>query len=695
MKGKKLNMKLSVKIGILVGISIVVSAIAVEIVCLNLFHKEFRESVQQNLETTELGVINTLEDWRDILEYAVVALAGRPNFVEAVENRDFSLVAELAQEKKDIVGMDIMIVTDANGRVISGASAGLDLSAIPTVKDIIKDGLDVVHSFGSCAAFKYSMVVSSVIKNDAGRKVGVLIAGYDLTKQDFVDKMKGIYNVEVTVMEKNVRVSTTLKDESGKNWAGSTLDNNEIIDKVQTKGERYETEIKLLGKTYLNIFFPLQTEYGKGTGMVVVLQNLDVVTKVVSYAIRISCIFLIVLCLILCVLSGVIIVQMLRPLVNVKDTLHSISSGAADLTKRIPVETHDEIGEVVLGFNAFAEKLQTIISHMKDSKESLASSGAAMSEASEDTASAITEISANIESIHRQIEQNKSSVDSTAGAVNQISSNITSLNHMIENQSSGVTEASAAVEEMIGNIRSVNNSMERMGRSFSELGEHADAGFSKLQVVNTRVQEIEEQSKMLQEANTAIASIASQTNLLAMNAAIEAAHAGDAGKGFAVVADEIRKLSETSTSQSKKIGDQLKQIKDAIGNVVTASNESSQAFALVQDELKETDQLVMQMRAAMEEQNEGSRQITEALKLMNDSTVEVRDASAEMNEGNKVILAEVHQLQDSTTSMKQSMDEMHIGAQKINQTGATLTDVTGKVHSSIEKMGSQIDLFKV
>ena len=689
------SLKLSVKMGILVGISIVISAIAVEIVCLRLFKAEFSASIKENLKTTESGINDTLGNWRDILEYAVVALAGRPNLIEAIENGDTALVAELAQEKKDIVGMDIMVVTDARGRAISGVNYGTDLSTMMCVKDIVVDGLDVAHTYESGSGIGYSMLVSSAIKNEAGRLIGALVAGYDFTKPAFVEKMAEIFKIELTVFEGNTRTSTTIRDSNGRSWAGSKIDNQKVLTHVQTNGETYETNIVLLGQNYLNIYFPLKTEFGKITGMISTAKSVAAIDRVVAYAIRVSICFLIVLCAILCVISGVVIVRMLHPLKDVKATFEDICSGDADLTKRINVTVQDEIGDVVSGFNQFSGKLQSIISHMKDSKGMLDMSGVDLQAATDDTESAIRQILANIDGIHGQITGQKQSVEQTAGAVDEISSNISSLNHMIENQSSGVTEASAAVEEMIGNIRSVNSSMEKMTRAFNDLQEHSHSGFEKLAVVSERVQQIEQQSKMLQEANSAIASIASQTNLLAMNAAIEAAHAGEAGKGFAVVADEIRKLSETSSAQSKTIGRQLTQIKDDIVNVVSASTESSQVFSLVQDELHATDQLVMQIRAALEEQNEGSRQITEALKLMNDSTVEVRNASAEMNEGNKLILEEVQHLQDVTIEMKQSMDEMHNGAQKINETGAMLADVSGRVRQSIDKMGSQIDQFTV
>jgi methyl-accepting chemotaxis protein len=398
---------------------------------------------------------------------------------------------------------------------------------------------------------------------------------------------------------------------------------------------------------------------------------------------------------VLLLISGITIYRELKPLEIVEKTVTDIASGSADLTRRIEVKSKNEIGAVVSGFNKFSEKLQMIITELKQSKDELATIGEDLHAGTQDTATAITQILADIDTVSGHITNQSSGVEETAGAVNEIASNIASLERMIESQAAGVTEASAAVEEMIGNINSVNASVEKMASSFSLLEQNARNGAEKQTDVNGRIEQIEQESEMLQEANSAIASIANQTNLLAMNAAIEAAHAGEAGKGFSVVADEIRKLSETSSVQSKTIGTQLKKIKESITGVVTASTESSKAFNAVTEGIRNTDELVRQIKNAMEEQKEGSKQITETLHSMNDSTTEVRTASSEMSAGNKAILDEVKNLQESTIGMKESMAEMSAGAKKINETGKALMNVAQRVKTSIQSIGSQVDQFKV
>ena len=284
---------------------------------------------------------------------------------------------------------------------------------------------------------------------------------------------------------------------------------------------------------------------------------------------------------------------------------------------------------------------------------------------------------------------------STVSAVDDISLTIGSLASLITKQREGVAIASSAVEEMVSNIASVNQSMDKMATSFENLASKSRAGIDKQQSMTTSIEKIREQSEMLNEANRAISSIAGQTNLLAMNAAIEAAHAGEAGKGFAVVADEIRKLSETSSAESKTIGNQLKTIRNSIGDVVKISEETSQAFAAASDGIAKTEQLVLHIKAAMEEQAIGSKQISGALQAVMESGDAVDVAAKDVSGRNENIKMQMRSLQSATENIQSSVGDMATEATGINHTGSQLENMSVVMKDAIDKIGGQIDLFKV
>ena len=409
---------------------------------------------------------------------------------------------------------------------------------------------------------------------------------------------------------------------------------------------------------------------------------------------------MIIICVLVFILISVFIISFvitraMKPLTVVKSAINEIATGHADLTKRISFDSEDEIGSVVKSFNQFEEKLQDIVSDIKESKDNLTKVGQIMKENASVTTSSISSLFANIENMESQISTQGESVNLTANSVNGISENINSLESMIENQVAGVSQASSAIEQMMGNISSVDKSVDAMANSFGELFENTNIGIKKQELVSQKIKDIEKQSENLQSANTVIATIAGQTNLLAINAAIEAAHAGESGKGFSVVADEIKKLSESSTQESNKINEQLREITNSITSVVQASIESMEAFSKVSTLINSTNDMVMSIKRAMNEQNAGSKQIFDSLYTMNNNTSQVREASRKMSEEIQSVLAEIKNLQEVTASMQNCMTLITDGTSKINESGDELNSVTPKLIASIDEISNQIDQFKV
>lgn len=409
-----------------------------------------------------------------------------------------------------------------------------------------------------------------------------------------------------------------------------------------------------------------------------------------------SMIFISLVALVIAFIVGLVVVNMaIKPLNKVGSAIKEIASGEADLTRRLPVGTKDEIGKLASGFNDFTEKLHSIVTELKASKDDLHVYGEQLGTMVQDNTDFLGQMVNSIKGVNAEIANQHLKVDDSVSAADEISRSVESLRDVLQKQEQGVEQASAAVTQMIGNIGSVSNSVEKMATEFENLQTDVDKGIAQQHEVNTQIQEIETQSKMLNEANKVISSIASETNLLAMNAAIEAAHAGDAGKGFAVVADEIRKLSETSAAESKKISAQLKGILGAISGVVDASNLADRSFTAVADKIQGTGNLVREIKHAMNEQSEGSKQIGEALSYMNDATAQVRTASDGVDQSRMGIIGNIGSLKASSDIVQNQIEDMSGNIKKMEDSDNSLLNITTSINGSIYRIGSQIDQFKV
>ena len=688
-KNPKRDMQILTKLlGMIIG-SVVFSVVGIAFLSLMVFDNGLRTSTIEELSNFADGVERTLDDWLITIQSNSKLQAENADIARAAAFGDTQALRSIITRQKAFLDVEILVVVGSTGTVLAseGISANTNISSVSVVQNALRGNASFAYE--GIAGESYAMLAAAPIHYN-GQIVGCVINGYSLTNGLLVDQIKNSYGCESTVFRNSERVSTTL----GASYIGTVLDNQNIVGAVLGHGNIYQGENTIDGRKYLSVYSPLESSSGAITGMVFVAKSMSVVeairNRTMLYVIPIS----IILIALLAFFSYRFVHWLMWRIYNVTNFLKELQTGDADLTKRCKLFIRDEIGDLIIHFDLFLDKLQQIMAEVKGTKNELGDSGNSLSAGTQDTASAITEIIANIDGIHNQISTQGGSVNQTAGAVREISDNITNLDALVENQSTGVAQASAAIEQMIGNITAVTTSVDKMADSFESLNKNAQTGFGKQQDVNDRIKQIESQSEMLEEANLAISSIAEQTNLLAMNAAIEAAHAGEAGKGFSVVADEIRKLSETSSAQSRSIGEQLTKIKDSILEVVSSSNEASEAFSAVSNRIKETDELVVQIKAAMEEQNAGSRQISDALRNMNDSTVEVQKASKEMSMRNEHIMREMQSLQDVTSSMQLSMEEMANGARKINETGTALGDVSHDVQQAIIKIGDQIDRFK-
>ncbi|GHU31600.1 methyl-accepting chemotaxis protein [Spirochaetia bacterium] len=401
---------------------------------------------------------------------------------------------------------------------------------------------------------------------------------------------------------------------------------------------------------------------------------------------------------IICIIVGIVIAIIIgkgiaKPIVSIATTLEDIGEG--DLTAAINLYSKDEIGNLAQYFNQSTDKIKNLIVNIKKQTVVLSDIGSNLASNMNETAAAINEITANIQSIKGRVLNQSASVTETNATMEQMTGNIDKLNGYVEKQTSNVSHSSSAIEQMLANIQSVTSTLVKNGDSVHELSEAAEVGRLGLQEVSTDIQEIARESEGLLEINAVMENIASQTNLLSMNAAIEAAHAGEAGKGFAVVADEIRKLAESSSEQSKTISTVLKKIKTSIDKITMSTDSVLNKFEAIDSGVKIVSEQEENIRNAMEEQGQGSQQILESIGQLSEVTRMVKSGSGEMLEGSRQVITEGKSLEMATAEITNGMNEMATGADQINLAVNEVNNLSGRNRENIDILVREVSRFKV
>jgi methyl-accepting chemotaxis protein len=346
-------------------------------------------------------------------------------------------------------------------------------------------------------------------------------------------------------------------------------------------------------------------------------------------------------------------------------------------------------------FNKTLEKIRNLVMSIKQEATVLSNIGNDLASNMNETAAAVNEITANIQSIQGRVINQSASVTQTHATMENLVGNIKRLDEHVENQSSIISTRSTYIKNMVTSIGSVTETLIKNSDNVKTLLGSSEVGRNGLQEVAADIQEIARESEGLLEINSVMENIASQTNLLSMNAAIEAAHAGEAGKGFAVVADEIRKLAESSSEQSKTIGNVLKKIASSIGKITKSTENVLEKFEAIDSSVKIVAEQEEHIRGAMEEQGSGSRQLVDGTSTLSDITRQVTSSSQEMLIGAKEVIEESNNLEKATQEIESGMNEMATGANQINTAVNQVNDISSNNRDAIDTLIREVSRFKV
>ncbi|MBV7528162.1 Methyl-accepting chemotaxis protein McpU [Pseudomonas fluorescens] len=235
-----------------------------------------------------------------------------------------------------------------------------------------------------------------------------------------------------------------------------------------------------------------------------------------------------------------------RPLQVLTRVMEDISLGEGDLTRRLQVQSRDEIGQLATAFNRFVERIHHSIREVSSAALGVNEGARRVLDASNSSMS--------------NFDDQSTRTNSVAAAINQLGAAAQEIAH---NASDASQQASSARQQAEDGRQVVQRTIEVM----NELSGKISASCANIEVLNDKTVNI---GQILE----VIKGISQQTNLLALNAAIEAARAGEAGRGFAVVADEVRSLAGRTQASALEIQQMIEELQVGARESVTTMTES-------------------------------------------------------------------------------------------------------------------------
>jgi len=319
--------------------------------------------------------------------------------------------------------------------------------------------------------------------------------------------------------------------------------------------------------------------------------------------------------------------------------INEVRGIGTDLTKRVSINSKDEIGEVAKFMNMFLETTATVISTVKETSNQNAK-----------VSSQLSDISIN----------EKKQTDKSCLLVNEMLTNIHSIRDTVNNGFKDTEESFVKIDETNHALQDVKDDSREVFNKIDNISQRS-SDFSQ------RVDGLKSQVSDIKDILVVISDIAEQTNLLALNAAIEAARAGEHGRGFAVVADEVRKLAERTQNSLKSsdmtinaLSQTIMETVDEISLQADSMNEINEINESIGQKIEHTALRISDAKDISEKSFNESKKMVKMISIMVDETTDVECISKGSNTSMIKLTQMAQELNDMTESLNQKLDEFKV-----------------------------------